>query len=197
LVGDSWLSIDFVNEGCAMSFKEFDVRAKELASQQDVRGMTFFEFIRARFADHALGWFGVSIIAFLAYFSFVTYIDANERGVLEFLLCLAGIVVLLVILLTVFIFVGLMVFGNDDFIDFIVMMSIVVLGPFAFISICIEALWRIWSHRPYIVIAPPSLPDLPISTFEYQEPAPRPHGRDWVFPLVIGLFLGHMWGHDD
>lgn len=67
--------------------------------------------------------------------------------------------------------------------------------PLVFLTVYLEARWRIRHDRPYT--APPPLP--------YSPPPPEPQKviiaekkrGGWLIPLAIGLWIGSSWGNDD
>jgi hypothetical protein len=133
-------------------------------------GVSFDDLLGYRLMPHAWGWLvGVGGAIWLALFLGMPLGDVWEN--LFFSACLAFLIVL--------------VYGFACML-WVPALPLVLL---AFLSIAVEAWWRIRYDLPYVL--PPSLPDPP-------EPrAPAPRQCDGLVPLLIGLWIGSTWGSDD
>lgn len=152
-------------------------------------GMEFGKFFSERLAAHALLWYGLGAAA-------VGVVQADRP-------LLGGIAGLMLAVLAAS--VWLAIWGgliaqstqSDQVSGPLILIPCgLALLPFAPLlvpsgfSILLEARWRIWHHRPYVAppvrvagsgdIAPVCMP-------------PRARSGGWLFPLLLGLWLGGTW----
>lgn len=132
-------------------------------------GMKFGEFHAERFTTHVMAWLTLGF--FGLWWAFFSGIDDASIEV-RLTIGLIGAV-------AVSFFYGL---------SCIVLIPLLPLLPLAWLSIWLEARWRIHHRLPYV---PP--PAAPVAT---EAPVARGSGR-WLLPLIVGLWIGCAWGDDD
>jgi hypothetical protein len=166
-----------------MSFKDFDVYANALATQQDVRGMTFFEFLKARIVEHMFIWFCVLAVSALVALGVARLVTDTGSTLNWFYEIIAIAFMLCVVVCLCFVFAWL-----------ILPAIFPVIALLAFVSVCIEAVWRIRNDCPYVMLQGSGITFTDVFSFIYSgELIPK-----WFLPLAAGLFIGHMWwGGDD
>lgn len=129
-------------------------------------GMRFEDFHTERFATHVMAWLTVGF--FGLWFAFYSGIDDPS---IELRLMLG--------------FIGAVVVSFFYGLSCIVLIPLLPLLPFAWLSIRLEARWRIRHSRPCV--------PLPVTP-----PAPVARGTgSWLLPLMIGLCIGGAWSDDD
>jgi len=172
-VGDGWLYVIIFYEGCEMSFRDFDVCVPKPEVRQHALGMGFFGFVAERIQEHMILWAGV-LIAVVAVASSV------------YSLCGSGDLFVRIVVIPFFWLIIAL------FCLFFCWLIVPALCLLAFVTVCIEAIWRIRENQPFVESSHRSL-----RFDDFCESTPRSGGSDWVFPLLAGLFIGHMWGGGD
>ncbi|MCL2830322.1 MAG: hypothetical protein FWD77_06230 [Betaproteobacteria bacterium] len=160
------------------------LRQKEIkrAARERALGMSFGDFFQERMEEHLIFWIFILFFVAWAYlFLSISMEGTFSRLVLSFFLTLlmGGLLCALVV-------PGILL--------------VLILLPFAWISILAEAKWRIGNDDPYI---PPPVNTNYTNSFEganytrtAQETPPQNNGN-WLVPLAIGLWIGHKWGKND
>jgi hypothetical protein len=163
---------------------------RKRVSREKALGMPFGTFFSERMGDHLMLWGGVLfLIVWGCLFAFVhSAEDWLTRLVVSFIVaCLLAAV-----------------WGVSCIVIVPAILPLLVLLPFACVSILAEAWWRIRHNQPYI--APPVVisydsitPSAPTqSTGNWLVPSvPTQSTGNWLVPLVIGLWIGNAWGKDD
>ncbi|MFT4269208.1 MAG: hypothetical protein QM586_18650 [Xenophilus sp.] len=150
---------------------------RKRVSREKALGMPFGTFFSERMEDHLMLWGGVLfLIVWGCLFAFVPSAgDWLTRLVVSFIVaCLLAAV-----------------WGVSCIVIVPAILLLLVLLPFACVSILAEAWWRIRHNQPYI--APPVV----ISYDSIASSAPTRNTGNWLVPLAIGLWIGNAWGKDD
>jgi uncharacterized membrane protein len=134
-------------------------------------GMGFGEFWSERAFTHTLLWL---VAAFIALWATLHGGVAPLRG--QFLA--SGLLALVAVVLSCLTFI-----------------PVLAVQPLAWLTIYLEARWRIRHNRP--CAAPPPLPHrLPPPDVPKVMIVEKKRGG-WLLPLAIGLWIGGTWGGDD
>lgn len=129
-------------------------------------GMKFGDFYTERFTTHAMAWLTVGFIGlWIAFYSGIDDPSIKLRLLLGF--------------------IGAVVVSFVYGLSCIVLIPLLPLLPLAWLSIRLEAIWRIRHGRPHVPlpVAPPA-------------PVARESGS-CLLPFLIGLWLGGFWSGDD
>jgi len=133
-------------------------------------GMSFGEFYEKRSDTHNAAWVVVGFFAAWA----MLYFGAGPLHGLPIVSAFAAFAI------TVF--------------SCLAIVPLLALQPLVWLTVYLEARWRIRNNRPYI--APPPIP--------YSPPPEQPKivivekkRGGWLIPLAIGLWIGGSWGGED
>lgn len=129
-------------------------------------GMKPGEFHAERFTTHVMAWLTLGFFGLWIAF----YFGIDDSSIeLRLALGLLGAVVVA------------FVYG----LSCIVLLPLLPLLPLAWLSIQLEAIWRIRHRRPYV--PRPVVPPAPVA---------RGSGS-WLLPFLVGLWIGGGWSGDD
>ena len=128
--------------------------------------MKFGEFYTERFTTHVMTWLTVGFFGL-----WVAFYSGIEDPSIELRLMLG--------------FIGAVVVSFFYGLSCIVLIPLLPLLPLIWLSIWLEARWRIRYRLPYMPL--PVAPTAPVA---------RGSGS-WLLPLMIGLWIGSAWGDDD
>jgi hypothetical protein len=150
---------------------------RKRVAREKALGMPFGTFFSKRAEAHFMLWCGVLfLIAWACLFAFMSSAqDWPTRLVVSFIAaCLLATV-----------------WSVSCIVIVPAILLLLVLLPFACISILVEAWWRIRHNQPYV--APPVV----VSYDNIAPSAPPQNTCNWLVPLAIGLWIGNAWGKDD
>jgi|694.fasta_scaffold30207_5 hypothetical protein len=136
----------------------------------DRLGMKLGEFYVQRVDAHTILWL---VAGFLALWVAIHAGAEPLRG--QFLL--SGLLAFSVVVLSCLTFIPLLA-----------------VQPLVWLTVYLEARWRIRHNRPYT--APPPIPYSPPPEMRKVMIVERKRGG-WLLPLAIGLWIGGSWGDDD
>jgi hypothetical protein len=136
----------------------------------DRLGMKLGEFYVQRVDAHTILWL---VAGFLALWAAIH----GETDLLRGQFLLSGLLAFSVVVLSCLTFIPLLA-----------------VQPLVWLTVYLEARWRIRHNRPYT--APPPIPYSPPPETRKVMIVERKRGG-WLLPLAIGLWIGGGWGGDD
>lgn len=153
------------------------------AQQEDTLGMPLADFYSARLEEHLACWGAVLFLAVWFWIFTILPLESAWGLAITSTLCMLLLFYL---------------FG----ITRLRVLPISVLLVFSVASIFLEAKWRVRNNMPYVAPVPPSIDEesaaiiKSISTNYAPPPIPSTVQSCWLFPFVMGLWMGHTWGDD-
>lgn len=164
-------------------------------AREKALGMPLGTFFSARMEAHLTLWFCMLfLIVWACLFAAQPPEGGLERLGMSFFIACLSVIVLCALSCIIFIPAILLFLA---------------LLPFACISIVAEAWWRIHYKRPYIASRLPvtshyshkdfaKVPNTLVTGHDNIAPATPPKTTgSWIVPLLIGLWIGNVWGKDD
>lgn len=154
---------------------------KKRLAREKALGMSIGAFFGERMGAHLVFWgFVLFVLVWSRLFFEPLAADTFGRLVISFIVtCLLAIGI-------VFSFLFIVPF----------FLLLLILLPFASVSIIVEAWWRIRHDKPCIATPPTVTYYREKKKRKKDTSAPSQNCGNWLVPLAIGLWLGHLWDND-
>ncbi len=154
--------------------------AAKRAEKEKALGMPFDTFYTERTESHLMLWMVILFFAAVIYVSVFMLSDSGLDGLTRFLIGFVAVTLAF----------GL--YAVSCIVILPALLICLVLLPFVSISIYLEAWLRIRENIPYVA------PTIDTSFLDTDASlSSQSDNYRWLFPLAMGLWLGHMWCDDD
>jgi hypothetical protein len=132
-------------------------------------GMKFGDFYTERLTAHVMAWLTLGFFGL-----WIAFYSGSDDPSIAVRLTLG--------------FIGAVLVAFCYGLSCLVLVPLLPLLPLAWLSIWLEARWRIHHRLPYVPLpSPPMAPPGPVAR----------GGGGWLLPLMIGIWIGGAWGDDD